>query len=298
MVEERLAAWAAEVGDAVSPLLRELRPDAVVTSLFGVEAVAVSAPGVPWGVINSTFYLGPNPPRPLELDAAPRAQPLLARYARLLGLPSLVLHATDQVFDLGFDGLPARHHYTGPLGIWEPPGTVPAYLAEPGDPWVLVSLSSQAQDDLPLARAAVEALADKPLRAVVTVGRGHEAEEVGAVPGHIHVEQLVPHAAVLRRADLLLSHAGHGLVMKGLWEARPMVLVPWGRDQPGVAARAEMLGVAAVVAREEVSAAMLSAAIDRVIASQPMHAAVAAHSARLQETDPPAAAASLLETLL
>ena len=60
---------------------------------------------------------GPNPPQPIELDIGAHAVPLIARYARLLDRPDLVLHATDDVFDLAFDRLPDRHHYAGPLGI-------------------------------------------------------------------------------------------------------------------------------------------------------------------------------------
>lgn len=70
-----------------------------------------------------------------------------------------------------------------------------------------------------------------------------------------------------------------------------MVLVPWGRDQPGVAARAQALGVAA-------SAETISAAVDAVLGSERMRQQAERHAARLRATDPPEAAAALLETLL
>jgi UDP:flavonoid glycosyltransferase YjiC (YdhE family) len=180
----------------------------------------------------------------------PRAIPLLARYAALLGSPDLVLHATDPVFGLSFDGLPETRRYVGPLGVWEPRSTPPDYLEEPGDPWVLVAISSQMQDDIPIAQAALDALADRPVRVLLTVGPEHLLTELSAVPPNARVEQVVSHSAVLERARLLLSHAGHGSVMKAIRYGVPMVLVPWGRGQPGVAARADALGVAAVVPRE------------------------------------------------
>jgi UDP:flavonoid glycosyltransferase YjiC (YdhE family) len=86
--------------------------------------------------------------------------------------------------------------------------------------------------------------------------------------------------------------------MKALWYGRPMVLVPWGRDQPGVAARAAALGVAEVVAREDASAGTLSAAADRALGSESMRVAAALHAARLQSTNPQAVTGALLETLL
>ncbi len=54
--------------------------------------------------------------------------------------------------------------------------------------------------------------------------------ELESVLGNARVEKTVSHAAVFERAALLVSHAGHGSVMKALWFGRPMVLVPWGRE--------------------------------------------------------------------
>ncbi|MCA1648249.1 MAG: glycosyltransferase [Chloroflexi bacterium] len=298
IVEQRMAQWAEEVAEPIKRVITERRPDAVVTSLFGVEVVQRAGPRCPWAVINSTFYLGPNPVRPFEQDIGVRAIPLLSRYARLVSAATMVLHATDRVFDFGFDRLPAGHHYVGPLGIWEPPMDAPSYLDEPGDPWVLVSISSQIQDDVPLAQAAVHVLADRPIRVVVTLGSDHKPEEITEIPANAHIEQTVPHSAVLQRCQLLVSHAGHGSVMKALWHGRPMVLMPWGRDQPGVAARAQALGVAEVVQRGGNAEAALADAISRTLFNSDMQKAAAAHAERLRRTDPAALAASLLESLV
>ncbi len=200
-------------------------------------------------------------------------------------------------FDYAFEGLPAGHHYVGPLGIWEPPSESLPYLDEPGDPWVLISISSQQQDDIPLADAALKALAERPVRVLVTVGPDHDPAELSSVPANARVERTVSHAAVLEHGTLLVSHAGHGSVMKALWHGRPMVLVPWGRDQPGVAARAAALGVAELVERAKASPDALAAAIDRALANDTMRAEAARHAKRLRATDPGATADSLLETL-
>ena len=188
LVEQSMAMWAREAGEPIGAAIAELRPDAVVTSLFGVEVVLQAKPPCPWAIINA-FYLGPNPPRPLEEDVGVRAIPLLRRYSGLVCEADLVLHATDQVFDYAFDRLPSGHHYVGPLGIWEPQMEPPAYLSEPGDPWVLVSISTQIQDDVPLAQAALRALANKPVRVVVTVGPDHAVQEISDRPPNAYVER-------------------------------------------------------------------------------------------------------------
>jgi len=297
-LQHALERWAHDVAVPIKRAAIDQAPDAIVTSLFGVEVLHLVAPSQPWAVINSTFYVGSPMQRPAELDLGPRAIPLITRYASLLGSADLVLHASDQVFDFDFRGLPDKHHYVGPLGIWEPPSSGPDYLDEPGEPWVLVTISSQLQDDLPLAQAALEALADRPVRVLLTIGPDHDPAELSGVPSNTKVERTVSHAAVLERGALLLSHAGHGSVMKALWYGCPMVLVPWGRDQPGVAARAAALGIAEVVPRDATSAQTLAAAIDRASADEEMRIVAKRHSERLRATDPPATAASLIETLL
>jgi UDP:flavonoid glycosyltransferase YjiC (YdhE family) len=77
-----------------------------------------------------------------------------------------------------------------------------------------------------------------------------------------------------------------------------MVLIPWGRDQPGVAARARALGVAEVVKREEASAATIAATVDVVLAEERMRKAAERLAARLRATDPPQRAAKLLKALV
>jgi hypothetical protein len=297
IVREHLTAWANEMAQPVADAMEQARADLVVTSLFGVEVLDAVSPQSPWVVINSTFYVGEGSPRPLAEDFGARAIPLFERYSSLLQSPDLVLHATDSVFDFSFQP-PARNHYVGPLGIWEPSAEAPAYVTEPGDPWVLVAISSQLQDDLPIADAAIAALAERPVRVLVTVGPDHDPGELSSVPSNVRVERTVSHAAVLDRSTLFVSHAGHGSVMKALWKGRPMVLVPWGRDQPGVAARAAALGVAVVVPREEASTESIRAAVDQVLSDESVQEAVTRHSARLQASDPGAASASLLESLL
>src|SRR5207245_6866843 len=141
-------------------------------------------------------------------------------------------------------------------------------------------------------------LAGRAVRVVATLGADHSADLAPSVPPNARLEQSVSHSAVLERGVLMISHAGHGSVMKALWHGRPMVLVPWGRDQPGVAARAEALGVAMVVPREEAASGSIATAVDGVLVNEGMREVATAQAARLRASDPPAVAATLLESLL
>ena len=295
-VRQQIAFWSAELAPAVQRLIHERKPDLLLTSLFGasVASLACSKANMPWCVINSTFYIGPNPPRSLESDFAPNSVTLNRYFLAVLEEAHLVLHATDQIFDYNYTPLPGHHRYVGPL-IWEADAPMPSYLDEPGDPWVLATISSQLQDDIPLARAALNALAHRQVRVVLTLGGGHQLAELGAVPSNARVEQYIPHSRVLERSKLLISHAGHGSVMKALWYGVPMVLMPWGRDQPGVANRAERLGVAKVIARDRVTDELLAHAVQLVLEDQHIRATASQVARRLQTQDPVATACDFLE---
>src|SRR5207245_2537442 len=71
LLQRGMTVWAHDVAEPISAVIDRQRPSSIVTSLFGVEAVDATCPSVPWTVINSTFYVGPNPPRPVEEDIGP-----------------------------------------------------------------------------------------------------------------------------------------------------------------------------------------------------------------------------------
>ncbi len=295
-VRQRMAVWSTELSQVVQRLLRDHTPDLLLTSLFGVSVAsrACSKDKIPWCVVNSTFYVGPNPPRNLESDFAPRAVPLIRYFSTFLGEAHLVLHATDQIFDFSNTRIPKNHHYVGPL-IWEAPASSPHYLDEPGNPWVLATLSSQQQDDVPLAKMALLTLAREPVRVVLTIGSGHQLAELGDLPANAKVEQYIPHSKALERSRLLLSHAGHGSVMKALWYGVPMVLIPWGRDQPGVAARAEQLGVAKVIARDQLTDERLAETVKLILEEHDIRERTSQVARRLRKQDPISTVCELLE---
>lgn len=105
------------------------------------------------------------------------------------------------------------------------------------------------------------------------------------MPDNVHFADYVPHSAVLADSQLIISHAGHGIVMKALYHGVPMVLVPWGRDQPGVAARAEALGVATVVPREVCNDDSVAEGVRRMLGDSRYAERARKISERLQSED-------------
>jgi UDP:flavonoid glycosyltransferase YjiC (YdhE family) len=295
-----LTEWSADSLPTVCDLIAHFQPDVLLSQFFTTELASriKAETGLPWGFVNPAYYFGPQSRRPLAEDIGPRDRPLFAHCQSLLEGADLVLHATDAVFDPPPRSSRIIISTWGPL-LWEPPNVMPSLLAEPGPPWVLVTLSlSPQQEDMRLARAALTALAAQPVRVLLTLSERHPREELLPLPANTRVESYVPHAEVLPRACLLVSHAGHGVVLKALYYEVPMVLVPWGRDQPGVAARAEALGVAQVIPREALSDVRLSEAVAAVLRAPQYQSEAQRHAQRLQGQHPVDVACQAIEALL
>ena len=81
-------------------------------------------------------------------------------------------------------------------------------------------------------RTALDAVADLPVRALLTTGKGLPPAALGAVPANVHVEEWVPQRDVLPRATALVCHGGSGTLLGGLAAGLPMVVAGMGADQP------------------------------------------------------------------
>ncbi|HEX6507560.1 MAG TPA: nucleotide disphospho-sugar-binding domain-containing protein [Chloroflexota bacterium] len=300
LLRNTLLEWAREVAPAVENIVQQAHPDLLLTSL-GVAPVGENIAGgstIPWVVVSGTFYVGPNAPRPLEEDFSAGMVPVFESIRSSLDAASLVIHGTWPAFDFSRVELPSRHRYVGPL-FWEAPGTPPQYLTEPGDPWVLATLSSMTHDDIPLGQTILDALADRAVRVLLTTGANRDMRFLLRTPPNARIEPYVPHSAVLQRSDLFVSYGGTGAVMKALWFGVPMVLVPWGGiDRPGVAARAERLGAARVIQPTDLTPAILADAVECVLAEDQYRAAARAVARELQASDPVALACTHIEGLL
>ena len=291
--------WADACLPVVCALVNDLRPQVVLSQLFTMELASLTkaACGLRWCFVNPAYYFGPDSLRPFEADFAEPWGPK-KELRRAIDAADLVLHATDALFDPPPPSLPRHHHHVGPL-MWEPSREAPTYLDVPGAPWVLVTLSSEPQpEEMTLARTALRTLAECPVRVMLTLSARHPRDALGSVPANARLEQFVPHSAVLKRSGLLVSNAGHGVVAKALYYGVPMVLVPWDRDQPGVAARAAALGVAEVIARRDLTEYRLTAAIQRVLGTSRYQDNAARIASHLQTRDAVALARARIEELL
>jgi UDP:flavonoid glycosyltransferase YjiC (YdhE family) len=293
--------WAQPLIPFSQEIISKFNPDLIVSTLFGIGlAKKLSAhSGIPWCFINPSFYFGDYATRDWEDDWYGPFIPRLARdcFLPIVKQADIVLHATDTEFDFQPTQLPDNHHYVGFL-LWEPPMSATIDLDKPGDPWALITLSSVRQEDeVVFASSAVQALTNRPVRTLLTQPDGDIQSEMDELPENAMLAGFVPHSPVLKKSSIVINHAGHGIVSKAMKYGVPMVLLPWDRDQPGVAARAEKLGVAQIVPRASANPQEIREAITALFEDHRFQEASIHHAQRLSAIDSVGVACTLLEDM-
>jgi MGT family glycosyltransferase len=187
---------------------------------------------------------------------------------------------------------PENVRLVGPA-LWEPPGREPEWLTAERRPIVLVTASTEFQDDAKLIRTALEALADRPY-AVVATTAAHDPGDFD-VPPNARLERYLPHKPILRHAAAVISHGGMGTTQKALAAGVPVCAVPFMRDQFEVARRVENCGGGTLLAAKRLRPDRLRGAVEEAIACRAGAERVRDAFARAGGAD---AAASALEGLL
>ena len=217
------------------------------------------------------------------------AMPALNRARAEAGLPPVrdlpdlmaradrVLVCSSPSYDFASGSVPANVRYVGPqLDDHAGGGSSGRWADEPGRPLVLVGLSSTVMRQEGLLQRAADAIGQARVRGLVTTGPAVDPAVVRA-PGNVTVTRWVRHADVLPHCSAVITHGGHGTVMKALIAGVPLILVPLGRDQPDNAARTVYVG-AGIRLRKNATVSALQAAISKVI-EDPRYRAAARHMA-------------------
>jgi UDP:flavonoid glycosyltransferase YjiC (YdhE family) len=205
--------------------IEQVRPEALIVDVLALGALkAAASRGGPW----SCYRPFPLPPSRLALKLLGLAAPLFTA--------PLHLYMSAEPFEYPHARWPDSLVMVGPCA-WEPEGKLPAALAKVEDPLVLVTTSTDFQDDGSLVRATLAALEGEPLHVVATV----PSEGLGGIdlPSNATLLRFAPHTPILARAVCAITHGGMGATQKALALGVPVCAVPFGRDQPEVARRVE-----------------------------------------------------------
>jgi MGT family glycosyltransferase len=204
------------------------------------------------------------------------------------------LCATAQSFDFPAAALPPNFRYIGPL-LDEPAWAAGGAPPEAGRPLVLVALSTTYQGQEGVLRRTMEALGRLDVDAILTTGPAVPRDALDPPP-NVRVVERASHDAILARAAAIVTHCGHGTVMRALLAGVPLLCLPMGRDQDDNAARVTARG-AGLRLESSADAGEIEKALARVLA-EPRFARAAARLGRaIAAETAPEQAADALEAL-
>lgn len=178
----------------------------------------------------------------------------------------LLLLTTAEPFEYHRSEWPPSVRMVGPC-CWDPPAEPPSWLQDVNRPIVLVSTSSEYQDDGKLVTTALDALANEDVEIVSTVPAAKL--QPTAMPANARLEPFVPHTPILAHAAVAVTHGGAGATQKALAAGVPVCAVPFGRDQLEVARRIEVAGAGTRLPAHRLTPTRLRAKIREAMTKRP-----------------------------
>jgi rhamnosyltransferase subunit B len=178
---------------------------------------------------------------------------VLAMFSRVLGEPRPDWPAQTIVTGFAF--------YDG-----QEPALAPdlAAFLDAGPPPIVFTLGSAAVfDPGRFYEESVRAASIVGRRAVLLVGPF--AERLSLAGPDIGVFDYAPFSRLFPRTEVVVHQGGSGTTGQALRAGRPMVIVPYGHDQPDNAMRVSKLRISGTIGRQEYTADMVATALKRLI---------------------------------
>lgn len=310
----------------------DLKPDVVVADvLLPASLIAAELRSVPRVVVFHMPEYLPGPNRPPGMIGLTPGRSILGNWRdRLLGtlwdkklnsyLPLIngirkehqlaaVRNVTDilrQVdlrllltlhnFDFPIEPAPSNVCYTGPV-IDDPHWTNEWQNPWPNndDPLVVVSMSSTFMSQGDAIQRCIDALNDLPVRALVTTGPSLDPTAFSS-SDKVKVVRAVPHSEVFPHASAVITHGGHGTVMRALANGLPLVCMPMGRDQKDNAVKVHYHGCG-VRLKPDASVSSIKKAVQAVLENSRYRTAAVEWKKRISESYGAETAAGRLENL-
>lgn len=169
---------------------------------------------------------------PLNQVRAAFALPPCQSLVEIYHSADLRLIQTCEAFDAPITPAPSNVRYIGPVlddPSWADELRFEGYK-EDARPLVIVSLSSTFQNQKDVLTRIIDAFTGLDAIGIVTLGPAMKDEEFEA-PSNVHLISSAPHNQLFPLADAVVTHAGHGTVMRALSHGLPVVCLPMGRDQ-------------------------------------------------------------------
>jgi UDP:flavonoid glycosyltransferase YjiC (YdhE family) len=304
---------AVRAADETVPLIRSFDPDAVVADILTLAAaLAAQVERRPWATLVPhvlpagepgwpVYSTGARLPRtalgrrfwrlfdPLSERGALQGRDELNDARRRVGLPphshvhggtsrELALIATFPQLEYPRERWEPWMKVTGPL-LWELPFDAEVELPPGDEPLVLLAPSTSQDPEQRMLRAALEGLADEPVRVIASANRRAGEASALRVPPNARLVDWLSYSRTMPLCDAVVCHAGHGTVARALASGAPLVACPAAGDMAENAARVGWAGAGVSLPRRLTTPRGIRLALRRLLA-EPSYAARAGELSR------------------
>lgn len=245
--------------DTVCRHMQELKPDCIVADSMAVWGKAVALKlGIPFVSSTTTFAFNQHSAKIMkqsfkDLVSLLFSMPKINRHIKRLqnkGYPiksvldilqnddhTHTIVYTSPEFQPSSDTFSDKYAFVGP-------SIRPANeeIQKTREKLIYISMGTVNNHMLPLYRECIRAFSNTDHQLILSVGNMVDLNAFGALPENISVFSHVDQIAVLKKADVFVSHCGMNSVSESLYFGVPLVMLPQTAEQGGVAERVLQLG--------------------------------------------------------
>jgi UDP:flavonoid glycosyltransferase YjiC (YdhE family) len=243
------------------------------------------------GIAAPIFRVVNNQRRAWGLKPFNQTSDALSTLAQITQLPAAM------EFDIGDP--PAPVHYTGPFVDSRTRAEVEfPWERLDGRPMVYASMGTLQNGSEEIFRAIAAGCAGLNVQLVLSLGGGMDSERLGPLAGDPVVVRFAPQLELVKRAAAVITHAGINTTLESLAQGVPLVCIPIGNDQPGVAARVVARGAGVVIPLRRLTARRVRVALNEILEDAKYRRAAQALQSAFQKLDGLDAAADIIERVL
>jgi zeaxanthin glucosyltransferase len=184
-----------------------------------------------------------------------------------------VITQTPKEFDFPNSGWPAEFHYAGPFHDNEGREQIPfPWEKLTREPLIYASMGTLVNGLEQVYRIILDVVRTLPgVQFVLSTGHNVNPDDLGPIPPNAIVAKSAPQIELLKRSVLCMTHAGLNTALESLAHGVPMVAIPIGYDQPGVAARIAYHGAGEFLELRDLTVDRLARLVHRVRTKQHYH---------------------------
>ena len=158
---------------------------------------------------------------------------------------------------------------------------------------IYISLGTVLNQNVDFYKNCFSAFQDEAVDVVMAVGEKTDISSLGKIPDHFTVVPRVDQLAVLKQADVFITHCGMNSVNESIYFSVPMVLFPLHSEERAVANRAAELGVG--VKLKNGQPAQIKEAVNTILTNETFAKNTEKLSGLFKQAGGPKAAAAFIE---